>query len=98
MNAGLSGMKDTGVGGRHRAAVGNGSGLTLDSSLAGEPLVGETGARGAGVTVTVDAMLGGAEDTGVCRRYGVTVSDGSWDRSVMNAGLAPVFSLETFML
>ena len=98
MNAGLSRMKDTGVSGRHGAAVGNGSRLTLGSSLASEPLVGESGARRAGVTVTVDAMFGGAEDTRVCRGYGVTVSDGSWDRSVMNAGLAAMFSLEAFML
>ena len=98
MNAGLGGMKDTGVGRRHGAAVGNGSGLTLGSSLASEPLVEEAGARCAGVTVTVDAMFGGVEDARVCRRYRVTVSDGSWNWSVMNAGLAAVFSLEPFML
>ena len=97
MNAGLGGMKDTGVGRRHGAAVGNGSGLTLGSSLAREPLVGEASARGAGVTVTVDAMLGGVENARVCRRYRVTVSDGSWNWSVMNARLAAVFSLEPFM-
>ena len=98
MNAGLGGMKDTRVGRRHGAAVGNGSRLTLGSSLAREPLVGEAGARCAGVTVTVDAMLGGVEDARVCRRYRVTVSDGSWNWSVMNAGLAAMFSLEAFVL
>ena len=67
MNAGLGGMKDTGVGRRHGAAVGNGSGLTLGSSLAREPLVGEAGARRAGVTVTMDAMLGRVEDARVGR-------------------------------
>ena len=97
MNAGLGGMKDTGISGRDRAAVGNGSRLTLGSSLAREPLVGEAGASCAVITVTVDAMLGGIENTRVGRRYGVTVSDGSWNCSVMNAGLGAVFTLEPFM-
>ena len=77
MNAGLGGMKDTGVGRRQGAAVGNGCRLTLSPSLASEPLIREAGARCAGVTVTVDAMLGGVEDTRVGRGYGVTVSDRS---------------------
>ena len=67
MNARLGGVEDTGVGRRHGAAVGNGGRLAVDSSLACEPLVGEAGARCAGVTITMDAMLGGVEDTRVRR-------------------------------
>ena len=91
-------MKDARIGRRDGAAVGNGTGIALSSSLPGEPLVGETGARCAGVTVTVDTMLGGMEDARVGRGYGVTMSNRSWDRSIMNASLAAVFSLEPFML
>ena len=95
MDARLSGMEDTRIGWRHGAAVGNRPGLTLGSGLSSEFLVGETGARCAGVTVTVDATLGGVEDARVCRRHGVTMSNGSWDggvTSVMDSGLATVVS------
>ena len=60
-------MKDARIGRGDGAAVGNGSGLTLGSSLPGELLVGEAGTRCAGITFTVDAMLGGIQDTRVCR-------------------------------
>ena len=98
MNARLGGMKDTGVGRRNGATVGNGLGLTLNSSLARELLIGEAGARCAGVTVTVDAMLSGVENARVGRRHRVAVCDGSRNWSIMNARLAAVFSLESFML
>ena len=42
-------------------------------------------------------MLSGAEDARVCRRNGVTVSNGTFDGSVMNARLASVLSLEPLM-
>ena len=98
MNARLSGMKDSRVGRRHGAAVGNRVGLTLGCGLSSKLMVGEASARCAGVTVTVDATLGGIEDARVGSRHGVTVSNGSVDRSVMNARLATVFSLEPVML
>ena len=62
MDARLSGMEDTRIGGRYGAAVGNRLRLTLGSGLSSELLVGEAAARCAGVTVTVDATLGGVED------------------------------------
>ena len=94
MDARLCGMKDTGVGRRDGAAVSDRARLTLGSSLSSEPLIGEAGARCASITVTVDAMLSGVEDARVCRRNRVTVSNGTFDGSVMNARLASVFSLE----
>ena len=60
--------------------------------------VGKPCTPSAGVTVTVDAMLGGMEDARVGRGYGVTMSNRSWDGSIMNASLAAVFSFEPFML
>lgn len=98
MDARLSGMEDTRIGRRHGAAVGNGSRLTLGTALSSELLVGEASARRAGVTVAVDATLGGAEDARVCRRHGVTMGNGSFDGSVMNAGLAAVLSCKPVML
>ena len=97
MDARLCGMKDTGVGRRDGAAVSDRARLTFSSSLSSEPLIRETGARCASITVTVDAMLGGAEDARVRRRKGVTVSNGTLDGGVMNAGLASVLSLEPLM-
>ena len=94
MDARLRGMKDTGVGRRDGAAVSNRTRLTFGSGLPSEPLIGEARARCASITVTVDAMLSGAEDARVCRRNGVTVSNGTFDGGVMNARLASVLSFE----
>ena len=92
MDARFCGMKDAGVGRRDGAAVGNRAGLTFGTGLCSEPLIREASARCASITVTVDAMLSGAEDARVCRRNGVT-----FDGSVMNARLASVLSLEPVM-
>ena len=97
MDARLRGMKDTGVGRRDGAAVSDRTRLTFGCGLSSEPLVRETGARCASITVTVDAMLSGAEDARVCRRYGVTVSNGILDGCVMNARLTSMLSLEPLM-
>ena len=97
MDARLCGMKDTGVGRRDGAAVSDRARLTFGRGLSSEPLVGEAGARCASITVTVDAMLSGAEDARVCGRNGVTVRNGTFDGSVMNARLGSVLSLEPLM-
>ena len=97
MDARLCGMKDTRVGRRNGAAVSHRARLTLGAGLSSEPLIREARARCASITITVDAMLSGAEDARVCRRNRVTVSNGTFDGSVMNAGLASVLSLEPLM-
>ena len=90
-------MEDTGVGRRDGAAVSDRARLTFGSGLSSEPFIRESRARCASIAVTVDAMLSGAKDARVCRRNGVTVSNGTLDRSVMNARLASVLSLEPLM-
>ena len=94
MDARLCGMKDTRIGWRDGAAMSDRARLTFGAGLSSESLIREAGARCASITVTVDAMLSGVEDARVCRRNGVTVSNGAFDGSVMNARLASVLSLE----
>ena len=101
MNIRLNKIKDIRIGWRYGAAVDNRPELTLGSGLFSEFLVGEVGVRCAGVTVIVDVTLNGVENARVYRRHGVTMSNGSWDGSVisvMNFGWAIVVFFEPVVL